>query len=146
MPGGGDPIGGVVRAKDDGRGTLLLRVSEGTGAVQGVWGGDGGWIIGGVLVDTTWASSIGEMELENLVHGGRTMDVPHVLPSQGRPAEMSVGGIHRISGDEDSDAGTFSATAFPGHRGHFGRVKPLPPTVPLMQNYGPLAYTERKAP
>ena len=52
MPGGGNPVGGGIRATDDGRGTLLPGVSEGTGEVKGVWGEDGGRIIGGAQDDT----------------------------------------------------------------------------------------------
>ena len=49
MPGGGDKVGGDVWVTDDGRGTLLPGVAEGTGALQG---GDGGGIIGGAQDDT----------------------------------------------------------------------------------------------
>ena len=73
---------------DDGRGTLLLGAAEGTGAVQGVRGGDGGWIDGRAHEDTTWASGRGEMELYNLGHRGRTEDVSHGLPVQGRLSEL----------------------------------------------------------
>ena len=130
---------------DDGRGNLLPGAAEGTGAVQGVWGGDGGWIIGGTQ-DDAWASSRGEMELGNLGHVGRALDVPHGLPVQRRPTGLPVGGMTRTSGDKDGDTGKFSAPACPGHRGHSGGGKPPPPTVPLMRHAGPLAYTEQKAP
>ena len=88
MTGGGDPVGGGVQATDDGRVTLLPGVAEGTGAVKGVRGGDGGWIYGRAHDDITWGSGRGDMELENLNHRGRTADVPHGLPGQGRPAEL----------------------------------------------------------
>ena len=52
MTGGGDPVGGGVRATDDGRGTLLPGAAEGMIAVQGVRGGDGGGIIGRTQDDT----------------------------------------------------------------------------------------------
>ena len=73
---------------DDGRGTLLQGAEEGTGTVQGVRGGDGGWVIGEAQDDTAWASGRGEMDMKNLGHGGRNADVPHGLPVQGRPAEL----------------------------------------------------------
>ena len=63
MPGGGDPVGGGVRETYDRRGTLLQGASEGTGAVQGVRGGDGRGIIGRSQDDAAWASGRGEMEL-----------------------------------------------------------------------------------
>ena len=88
MPGGRDPVGGGVQATDDGRGTFLPGAAEGTGAVKGVQGGDGSWIDGRAHEDTKWASNRGYMELEKLNHGGRTADVPHVLPVQGRPMEL----------------------------------------------------------
>ena len=44
---------GGVRATDDGRGNLLPGAAEGTGAVQGVQGGDGGWIYGRAHENTT---------------------------------------------------------------------------------------------
>ena len=47
----------------------LPGVAEGTGAVQGLRGGDGGWIDGRAHEDTTWASGRVEMDLDNLVHG-----------------------------------------------------------------------------
>ena len=53
--------------------------------------------------------------------------------------------MHMKSGDEDVDAGTFNATACPGHCGNFGGGKHPPTTVPPMQHSGTLAYTERKA-
>ena len=88
MPGGRDPVGGGVWVTDDRRGTLLLGAAEGTGAVQGVRGGDGGWINGRAHEDTTWASGRGEMELYNLGHRVRTKDVSHGLPVQGRLSEL----------------------------------------------------------
>ena len=124
----------------------LIRAAEGTGAVQGVRRGDDGGIIGRAHDDTAWASGRGEMELEKLGHRGRSVDVPHGLPVQGRPAELPGGGMPRTSGDEDDDAGTFYAPSCPGHLGNFGGGKHPPPTVPLMQHAGTLAYTERKAP
>ena len=69
MPGGGDPVGGGVRATDDRSGNLLLGAAEGTGAVKEVQGGDVGWIIGRTLDDITWASGRGDRELENFGHG-----------------------------------------------------------------------------
>ena len=75
-----------------------------------------------------------------LLRGGRTADVLHGLPGQGSPAELTGRGMPRTSGDEDGNAGTFSAPACPGHRGHFGGGKLSPPTVPPMRHSGPLAY------
>ena len=69
IPGGGDPVGGGVRATDDRRGTLLLGAAEGTGEVQRVQGGDGGWIICGENEDTICESGRGYMDLEKLVRG-----------------------------------------------------------------------------
>ena len=73
---------------DDRRGTFLPGAAEGTGAVQGVWGGDGDWINGRAHEDTTWASGRGEMEMDNLGHGGITKDVSHGLPVQGRFSDL----------------------------------------------------------
>ena len=89
MPGGRDPVGGGVRATDDGRGTFLPGAAEGTGAVQGVQGGDGRLINGRAHADTTWASNRGDMELDNLDHGGRTVDILNGLPGQGRPVALT---------------------------------------------------------
>ena len=109
MPGGGDPVGGGVWVTDDRIGDLLTGSTEGTGAVQGEWGGDGGGIIGGAQDDTAWASGRGEMDLEKLGHGGRAADIPHGLPVQGRPAELPGGGMPTTSEDKDGDVGTFYA-------------------------------------
>ena len=51
----------------------------------------------------------------------------------------------RTSGNEDSDAGPFSAPEYSGHRGNFGGGKYPPPTVTPMQHAGTLAFIERKA-
>ena len=144
MPGGGYLVGGGVRAKDDRRGTLLPGAKERTGTVQGVRGGDSGGIFGGAQDDIAWASGRGETELENIGHGGRAADVSHGLPGQGKPAELPGGGIPRTSDNKEGDTGPFYAPACPGHRGNFGGGNPTPPTVPLMQYAGPLAYNERK--
>ena len=69
MPGGGDPVGGGVRAMDDGRGTFLPGAAEGTGAMLGVRGGDGDWVDGGAYEDTTWTSDRGYLELVSLAPG-----------------------------------------------------------------------------
>ena len=146
MPGGGEPFGGGVQATDDGRRTHLPGAAEGTGAMQGLWGGGGYGIIGGAQDDTAWTSGRGVMDLENLGHGGKAAYVPHGLPVQGRPTDLPGGGMPRTSDNEDGDAGTFHAPACTGYRGNFGGGKHPPPTVPPMQHAGPLAYTERKAP
>ena len=51
----------------------------------------------------------------------------------------------RPSGDEEDDADPFPTPACPGHRGNSGGGKLPPPTVNLVQHYGPLACTEQKA-
>ena len=146
MTSGGDPVGGGVRARDDRKGALLLGATEGKVTVQVVQSGDGGWIFGGAQDDTEWASGRGATELENLGHGRRSADVSHGLTGQGRPAELPGGGLPRTSGNEDGNAGTFYATACPGHCGNFEGGKLPPPTVPPMQHAGPLVYTEWTAP
>ena len=146
MPGGGDPFGGGIQATDDGRGTHLPGAAEGTGSVQGVRGGDDYRIIDGEQDDKLWASGRGEMELENLIQGGRSANVPHGLPCQGKTAEMPGRGMPRTSGDKYRNAGTFYAPACPGHRDHFEGGKHPPPTMTPMRYAGPLAYTKRKSP
>ena len=86
MPCGGDPIVGGVWVIDDRRGTHLPGEAEGTGAVQGLQGGDGGRIIIGAQDDTAWTISRGEIDLENLGIRGRAVDVPHGLTIQVMPA------------------------------------------------------------
>ena len=88
MPGGGDPVGGGVWVTNYVRRTFLPGAAEGTGAVQVVRGGYGGWVYGRSHKDTTWSSGKGDMELENPGHGVINADVLHVLPGQGRPAEL----------------------------------------------------------
>ena len=52
MPGDGDPVGGSMRATDDGRGNFLPGAAEGTGPVQGFLVGNGCRIFGGAQDDT----------------------------------------------------------------------------------------------
>ena len=146
MSGGRDPVGGSIREMDDRRGALLSGATEGTGTVHGVRVVDDGGIFWGAHDDTAYASGRGDTELGKLGHGGRDADLSHGLTDQGRPVELLGGGMHRTSGDEDSNAGPFYTPACPGHRVHFGGGKPLPPTVPPMQHAIPLVYTERKVP
>ena len=146
MPGGGYPVRGGVWATYYRRGNLLPGAKEGTGEVQGLQGGDGGWIIGGSQDDTAWEIGRGDMDLEKLGHRGRDADVPHGLPVGGMPVELPGGGMPRTSDDKDGDVDKFYAPACNGHRGHFGGGKPPPTTVPPMQYAGTLAYTEWKAP
>ena len=80
MTGGGDPVGGGVRAMYDRIWDLLPGATEGTVIVQVVQGGDGGWIFGGSQDDTEWVSCRGDTELKNLGHGRRSADVSHGLP------------------------------------------------------------------
>ena len=94
--------------------------------MQGVQGGYGGGMCGGLQDDSAWVSSIGVTDLENIGHGGISADISHCLPGKGRTVELPGGGMPRPSGDKDGDAG--------------------PPTVLPMQHAGPPEGTERKAP
>ena len=111
-----------------------------------MWGGDGVGICGGLQDASALASGIGAMELENLIHGGRYTDMSYGLTVQGRPAELTGGGMPGPSGNEDGDAGPFTIPACPGHRVNSGGGKPPPPMVHPMPHVGPPAGTERKAP
>ena len=84
----GTQLEAAYRRQMEGGGGFLPVAVEGTGTVQGVWGGDGGWIDESTHEDTTWASGRRDMELDNLSHRGITADVSHGLPGQGRPADL----------------------------------------------------------
>ena len=131
---------------DHGGGTHLQGDPEGTGSLQGVRGGDGGRIYGESHDDSAWAVGRGATELENPGHRGGATDISNGLPGQGRPLELTGGGMPGPSGNEDGDAGTLPPPERPRHRGHFGVGKPPPPKVHLMRHAGPLAGTERQAP
>ena len=106
-------------------------------------GGYGGRIYGDLPDDSAWAGGRGTAELENPGHRGRVTDISNGLPGQGRPPELTGGGMSGPSGDEDGDkdsnAGTLPLQARPRHRGHSGEGKPPPPTVHRMQHAGSLA-------
>ena len=57
---------------------------------------------------------------KNLATGEEPQTYRMAFNGQGRPVELPSGGITRTSGDEDGNAGPFSSTACPGHRGCFG--------------------------
>ena len=99
MQGDGDPVRGDVQATYNRRGTHLSGVTEGTGPVQGVQGGDGGGIFDEAKYDTAWASRRGEMELENFGHRRRATDTFHGLPGQGSPVELPSGEMPRPIGN-----------------------------------------------
>ena len=102
-----------------------------------------------IEADTSNADDLRElsfkMQLEKLVYGGRTADVPHGRPGQGMPAELLGRGMPGTSDDEDGNAGPFSALSCPGNRVHFGGGKPPPPTVYQMGYDGPLSCVERNS-
>ena len=50
----------------------------------------------------------------------RYLRIDPYCPGQGRPAELPIGGMSSTSGNKDSDAGIFYASACPGRRGNFG--------------------------
>ena len=126
--------------------THLLGATEGTGPVQGVWGGYGGGICGGTPDDLAWESGRDAKDLETLVHGGRAAEISNRLSDQGRTADLPGGGMPGPSGNEDVNAGPFPIQAFPVHRGHSGGEKPPPPTMHLMRHAGPPAGTEQQLP
>ena len=86
MSGGGDPVGGGVWARDDSRGPFLTGVTEGMGAVKGVWGEYGAWVDGGEHEDTTWVSVKEETELGSLAPGDE-------VPRTYRMAFPTTGGL-----------------------------------------------------
>ena len=131
---------------DNGGGPHLQRAPEGTGEVQGVWGGDGRGIYGKSYDDSAWAGGIGATELENPGHGGQATDISDVLSGQGRPTELPGEGMPGTSGDEDGDAGSLPTLECPGHCGPYGGGNPHPPTVQPMQYSGTLEGNEQKAP
>ena len=59
---------------------------------------------------------------------------------------MPGGGIPRLSGEEDGDAGSLPMPACLGHRGNSGGGKPPTPTVHPMRHAAPLDGTEQQAP
>ena len=54
--------------------------------------------------------------------------------------------MHRLSGNEDGNAGALPAPACPRHRGHYGGGKPSPPTLRPMRRTGPSEGPEQQAP
>ena len=129
LPGGGKSVRGGTREADNGGGPHLQGAPEGTGSLQGVRGGDGDRIYGESHDDSAWACGRGVKELQNPGHGGQATYILHGLPGQGRPAELTNGGMSGPSDDKDCNAGTLPAQSCPGHRGHYGGGKPHPPTV-----------------
>ena len=84
--------------------------------------------------------------MENPGYKGQATYILPGLPGQGRPAELTDGGMPGPSGDKDCNAGTLPAQSCPVHRGHYGGGKPHPPTVHPMQHAGTPVGTELQAP
>ena len=85
--------------------------------MQGVWGDNGGGIPGESPDYSTWEGGGYATELENPGCGGRATDIPN---GEGRPVDLTGGGIPRLSGDEYGDAGALPETACPQHCGNSG--------------------------
>ena len=131
---------------DNGGGPHLQGVTERTGPVRVMWGGDGGGICGESQDDSAWSISRGVTELENLVHGGRDAYLSNGLSVQGRPAETPGEGMTGPSSDKDGDAGSLPTPACPGHRGFSGGEKPPPPRLHLMRHDVSPLGTEQQSP
>ena len=70
----------------------------------------------------------------------------HGLPGQGRPMDLTGGGITGPSRDEDGNVGTLPPPAYPVHHGRAGGGKPPPPMVHLMKHAVPPLRIEWQAP
>ena len=84
--------------------------------------------------------------MEHTGRGGRTPDLPNVLPREGMTAEIPSGRVPGQSGDEDGNAGALREPACPRHCGNYGGRKLPPPTVRPVQHAIPPAGVERAAP
>ena len=113
--------------------------------MQGVQGDNGGGIPGESPDESKWEGDGGTTELRKPGCGGRAMDIPNVIPGEGRPAELPGGGMPGPSGDKDGDAGALPALACPRNRGHSGGGKPPQPTVQPMEHAGNPVIPEQQA-
>ena len=141
-----ESVRGVVQEAYHEGGPQIQGAPEGTSSLQGVQGEDGGGILGKSYDESAWAGGRGATELENPGHGGRTTDFSNGFPIQGRPAELSGGGMTGPSVKEDGNEGSLPTPACPQHRGHSGGGNPPPTTVHLMRHADPPAGAEQKAP
>ena len=129
---------------------------RGGGYVQGTVKGTGGMrqmqrVVGGRIPvesydDSIWEGGIDTAAMDHPGRGYCASDLQDDLPGEGRPAEISSGGMPGQSGDENGNTGALLAPACPRHRGDSGGSKLPPPTVRPMRHAGPQAGPERTAP
>ena len=96
--------------------------------------------------DSTWEGGGNKTVMDHPGRGGWASDFQDDLPVEGRPAELTGGGMPGLSGDEGGNTGALPAPAFPQQRGYYGGGKPTPPTVLPMQHDGTPTGPERQAP
>ena len=139
VPGGRQPIGGVVRKEDDGGGADVSGTTEGAGQVQGMREGGGGRVDGFPPDDAARKGEGGTVELGSLSHGRQTTNILDGFTNQGRAEELPCGGLPRKGEDTDGDEDAFLQPECPGHRDHLGGGKPPTPKVLTMRHAGPVA-------
>ena len=120
------------------------RVTGGRAYIHGAVKGTGGprhmrRVVGGRIPvksydESTWEGGGDTSAMENPGRGDWYSDLQDDLPGEGRPAELSSGGMPGQSCDKDGNAGALLAPSCPQHRGDPGGSKLPPPTVRPMQH------------
>ena len=84
--------------------------------------------------------------MDNPDREGRATDFLNDFPGEGRPAELTGGGMPGPIGDEDSNADALPAPECPRHCSHPGGGKLTPPMVRPLRHDVPPTGPEQKAP
>ena len=126
LPGSGYPVGGSLRALDDGRGSTILIEAESQGELFGVWGGNGGGVAGIPSTYTAWEISGRDTAIGEHVPRRRSTNIQDGLSNRGPPEELSSQGMLGTGGNTDGDEGIIPPPTCQGHCDHNGGGKTPP--------------------
>ena len=145
LSGGGEPVRSSVREEGHRGRAYTQGAVKGTGGIRRMRRVVGGRIPVESYDDSTWEGGGDTSAMEHPGHRGWASDLQDDLPGEGRPVELSSGGMPGQSGGEGGNAGAILARECPRHCGNSGRRKNPPPTVRPMRHAGPQAGPEQAA-
>ena len=138
MSGSRHPVGGGVKAADDGRRIIIPGAEAGESSVFGVWGGYGVAVAVSPHTDAAWEGSGRETALGNHGPRKRSTNLQDGFPNHGGPEELSRLGVSGMVSDADSDEGPLTTPECLGNRDHTVGWQTPPPTLPPVWHVGAL--------
>ena len=146
LPGGRKHHYGGVQEEYYRGGTLIQRMTAGSGGVRRVRRAAGSWIPVESSDDSIWEGGGATKPVDHPDREKGPPGIPDFISGKGGTADMPRGGVPGENGDKYRNAGALRAPACTQHRSDSGGRKFPPPTVRQVQHAGPLEGAERAAP